>query len=113
MTSGSRRWIFIVAGVGALLVIVAAMPFVLGRSPAGDGSWICHGVSVYAGSNTGPTARAALDRYLDASGTPHDGWNLAEPNRFSRSTPDGQQVVSVNQTDTTTWQVVRSDDCRR
>jgi len=108
----SSRWIFfLAAGIAALLAMAFAWPLVAGR-PFADGSWHCSQVNLHVGSNTGASPRAALDRYLRAAGEPTDGWNLGEPNRFSRSTPDTQRVVSVNQTAPDNWEVVRSDVCR-
>ena len=119
MRSGTRRLIDAVALLAGLLVAILAVAFLVGRSRADPpanpaaGTWQCTSLDVHDGRDTGSTARAALDRYLQAAGAPRDGWNLGEPNRFSRSGPDEQRVVSVTQSAVDTWTVVRSEACRR
>lgn len=108
-----RRRLVLAVGVTILLALAGATALARAHPQTAPGTWECSSGAIATGPPTGRTARLALEEYLRSAGEPLDGWNLGEPNRFSRSAPGVQQVVSVSQTDANLWTVVRVDRCRR
>ena len=97
--------------LGGLAIIAVLGCLLLAFDLNSQGQWGCRSVAVDDAAAVGTTAQQAVDRYLATGAAPADGWAASEPNRYSRNQGGTQMVIDLNQTDATTYTVVRFDTC--
>jgi hypothetical protein len=99
------------AVLGGLAIIAVLGCLLLAFDLNNQGQWGCRSVPVDDPATVAPSARQAVDRFLATGAAPSDGWAASEPNRYARSQDGTQMILDLNQTDATTFTVVRFDTC--